>query len=184
MNKTEAVNKFKAEFPDIAAALLAEGKASVDVEAIAKDNHAKGVTEGIAKGQAEGAQRERARIQAVHALFSPGHEKLIAEAMFDGQSAAGDVAQKIVAADNAARANKLDGLKQDGAKLAEVKPGAANLPAATDLSHLPLDERCRAKWDSDAAIRAEFTDLAAYTAYERAAAGGKIKILGAKTQAA
>jgi hypothetical protein len=82
------------------------------------------------------------------------------------------------------RANKLDALKQDGAKLAEVKPGAANLPVATDLSHLPLEERCRAKWDSDENIRAEFTDLAAYTAYEKAAAGGKIKILGAKTQAA
>lgn len=160
------MTKLRAEHPALVEALLKEGRDSVDATAL----------------RAEGAKAERERIQAIHALSSPGHAKLITEAMFDGTSTAGDVAQKIVAADNAARAHTLDALRKDGADPAKVKPGPANLPPAPDAdAHLPLEERCKAKWESDAKVREEFTSYEAYLAYERASAKGKVKILGRKT---
>ena len=44
-----------------------------------------------------------------------------------------------------------------------------------------IEQRCREQWGRDAAIRAEFLDLANYTAYERANAEGKVKIYGRNT---
>ena len=44
-----------------------------------------------------------------------------------------------------------------------------------------IADRCAAQWKSDAAIRAEFFSLESYTAFERAAAAGKVKIFGGNT---
>lgn len=162
------IKQLRAEHPALVEALLKEGRDSVDASALST----------------AGAVAERSRIQSIHALAAAtvGHGNLIAEAMFDGTSCAGDVATKILAADNAARANKLEGLKNDGAVVAAVKPGPANIPSASDDSNLPIEERCKAKWDSDPELRAQNGNLfSAYLAYEKASAGGKVKILGKKT---
>src|SRR3990167_1709284 len=107
MNKTEAINKFKAEEPEISAALLAEGKASVDVEAIAKDARAQGVTEGVVQGKTEGATAERARIKGVQDHSMPGHEKLINTLAFDGVTSPDAAAAQVGEAEKAARATTL-----------------------------------------------------------------------------
>ena len=167
------LESFKQEYPDIAKAVRDEGRAE-------------GVADGIEKGKAEGAQTavaaERDRIKAIFALNSPGHEALVQAAMFDGTSTAGDVAMKIVAADKAARGNKLDALRKDGATVGQVQPGAAGLPStlAEDKS-LPVDERCKANWDKDPAVRAEYTTLEAYTAYVKAEESGRIRVVGRKS---
>lgn len=43
------------------------------------------------------------------------------------------------------------------------------------LANLPVDKRCEAEWEADAALRAEFTDLPAYVAYTRASEAGLAK---------
>ena len=174
------IQTFKAEYPAIAEALIAEGKTSVDADKLRAEGHEK----GKAEGHAAGASAERNRIQAIFALQTPGHEALIKNAMFDGQSTAGDAAQKIVAADNATRGNKLDALRKDGAEAGKVQPGAANLPRAdtgADDKNLPVEERCKAKWDKDPTVRSEFTSIGAYTAFVKAEESGRLRIAGRKS---
>lgn len=48
-------------------------------------------------------------------------------------------------------------------------------PDDVDTS-LPADERCKAEWAKSAALRAEFTDVAAYTAYTKANEAGLISV--------
>jgi len=178
MDPKMTIQTFKAEYPAIAEALIAEGKTSVDADKLRAEGHVNGKAEGLAAG----ASAERARIQTIFALQTPGHEALIKDAMFDGQSTAGDVAQKIVAADNATRGNKLDALRKDGAAPAVVQSGPANLPAASEVdANLPVEERCKAKWDKDSAIRSEFTSVEAYTAYVKAEEAGRVKLLGKRS---
>ena len=169
------LESFKKEYPDIAQAVLEEGRAL-------------GAAEGLEKGKAEGVQAavaaERERINSIFALNSPGHEDLIKAAMFDGTSTAGDVAMKIVAADNAARGNKLDALRKDGAAVGQVQPGAANLPRSDIVAedkNLPVEERCKSKWDKDPAVRAEFTSLETYTAFVKAEESGRVRLVGRKS---
>jgi signal peptide peptidase SppA len=68
------LEQVKAEAPDVAAALAAEGAAA-----------------------------ERQRIQQVEAQLLPGHEALINTLKFDGKSSGGDAAMAVLAADKAAR---------------------------------------------------------------------------------
>lgn len=171
------LNKFKTEYPDIAAALTAEG-------------HTQGVTEGADKAKAEGhkagADAERARIQSVLAQSMPGHEALVQTLAFDGRSTAAEAAVQILAAEKTKRGNVLGALKSEGAQLAAVPAGSMADPAALDKqddSHLPIKERCKANWDKNPAIRAEFGTLAAYIALENAIASGRVKVLGKQRSA-
>lgn len=171
------LNDFKKTYPDIAAALAAEG-------------HAQGVIDGAAQlavaSQQSGADAERARIQSVLGQSMPGHEKLVQTLAFDGKTTAAEAAVQILAAEKTKRGDALGALKSEGALLAAVPagsqadPGAADA-AAGDDSHLPIEERCKAKWEKTPAIRSEFGTLAAYTAYEKAVAAGRVKILGKRS---
>lgn len=169
------LNKFKTEYPAVAAALTAEG-------------HAQGVTEGADKAKAEGmkagADAERARIQSVLAQSMPGHEALVQTLAFDGKSTAAEAAVQILAAEKTKRGNALGALKTEGAQLAAVPAGSMADTSALDQqddSHLPIEERCKANWEKNPSIRGEFGTLAAYTAYEKAVASGRVKILGKRS---
>lgn len=48
-------------------------------------------------------------------------------------------------------------------------------PADTDLT-LPAEERCKAQWDTSAALRAEFSSLESYVAYTKATEAGLAKV--------
>src|SRR5574337_207515 len=50
-------------------------------------------------------------------------------------------------------------------------------PSASSLDHLPVEERCKAHWDSNADLRGEFSSLAAYTAYTKNQAAGRARVL-------
>lgn len=78
--------------------------------------------EKMRKGMAS-AKAERERIQGLLALSRPGREKLISDCIADGKSTKAEAAEKILAADDAKRADALKGLKEDGANA---------LAAATD----------------------------------------------------
>jgi signal peptide peptidase SppA len=94
------VDKVRAEAPDVAQAIHAEGLAE-------------GKALGIALGTAEGAKAERERIQAIEALARAGHEALIKEMKFDGKTTGPEAAVRILAAIDAQNAQRLKDLRED-----------------------------------------------------------------------
>lgn len=97
--KTMDVQKLKAEHPDVAEALINEGKAM-------------------------GATAERDRIQNVEAQSMPGHEALIATLKFDGKTSGPEAAVQVLAAEKAKKGDQLAALKAD-ADDAKVRHAAA-----------------------------------------------------------
>lgn len=139
------------------------------------------LTAQLAAAKAEGAAEERARIQAVESALLPGHEALINSLKFDGKTDGGGAALAVMKAERELRARAAGNLALDAPKPAA--PAAAPAIEATksadpmaDTSK-SLEDRCKAKWDGDAAVRAEFASLADFTAYSRAALAGKVRIL-------
>lgn len=104
--KTMDVQKLKAEHPDVAAALINEGKEL-------------------------GATAERERIQSVEAQSMPGHEQLIATLKFDGKTSGPEAAVQVLAAEKAKKGDKLAALAAD-AKDAAVTHAAAPQPGDED----------------------------------------------------
>lgn len=137
--------------------------------------------------RAEGATAELARIQAVQAQALPGHEKLVATLMFDGKTTGPEAAVQILAAERQKTAGRLSQIEND------APPAVPHAPTASGERHpeeqvdqnLPIEQRCKATWDKDPAVRAAYADdFSAYLAYEKASAGGKVRILGGKRSAA
>jgi capsid assembly protease len=130
---------------------------------------------------AAGAEAERARIQAVEGACLPGHETLIASLKFDGKTSGGDAALAVMAAERKQRDAAAGKLKSDAPD--PVKPAAtpAIEGAAESVDpNLPVDERCKAVWERDAKVRAEFTSLQAFTAYTKQHEAGNVRVLGAR----
>ena len=100
-------NQIKMEGNDMAITLEmvkadADLYASIRAE-IEKESYAKGFTDGKAA--------EIARIQGVKAVSMPGHEKLIEQLMFDGESTGEKAAVQVVAAEKAAKEAALEAMK-------------------------------------------------------------------------
>ncbi len=137
----------------------------------------------LSAARAEGAAAERARIKAVHEQALPGFEKLLLELMFDGKSTAGDAAVALNAAHRVQLSAAAVALAADAPKpVAAAATPAIDTPTAdaADDKTLPLEERCKAKWDRSADLRAEFASLAAFTAYSKAAERGNARIFSRK----
>ena len=127
---------------------------------------------------AEGATAERARIQAVESALIPGHEALIASMKYDGKTTGGDAALAVNAAERSLRQKATVQLAQDAPTPVDQKPTPPVEKPATEDPSLPIDERCKATWEADTSVRAEFGSLAAYTAYRRAEEAGRVRQLG------
>jgi len=130
-----------------------------------------------AEGRAEGADRERARIQDVLKAGLPGHTKLMTELAFDGKTTAPEAAMICVQTENKLRAGATSAIETEAPKpvvhaAAPMKTNAA--PAANE--GLPLQDRCKAIWDQDPAVRDEFITFESYVAFERANDSGQIKV--------
>jgi signal peptide peptidase SppA len=131
--------------------------------------------------RAEGATAERARIRAVESAAIPGHEALIDGLKWDGKSNGGDAALAVNQAEKRLRTGAAVALAAEAPKpVPQAATAAVDAPKVglAEDPNLPLDERCAAAWRNDAAIRAEFTSLEAYTALRRAEASGKVRQLG------
>ncbi len=150
------IDQIKAEHPELAAALAAEGHAA---------------------GLAAGALGERERIQAVEGQSIPGHEALIASLKFDGKSTAGDAAQAVLAAEKTTRTAYATALANDGPAIAAFAATPNEAAAAAAEDNMPLEDRCKATWDSNASIRGEFRTFDAFLSYEKAVEGGRVKQL-------
>lgn len=130
--------------------------------------------------KAEGAAEERARIQAVEDQLIPGHEALISALKFDGKTSGGDAAARVVAAEKAARTAQATALAGDAPLPVATSAAPAYVPKAADAAEdmsLPVEARCKAKWEQSADIQREFSSLAAYTAYVRASERGVARIM-------
>lgn len=151
----------KAEHPEIAATLIEEGRQA-----------------GIAEGEKQGAKRERDRIKAVRDQLISGHEKLVEDLMWDGETTGEQAAIKVLAAEKTARQRALD-------DQAAEAPDAILQPAVDGPDEvnpdLPVEEKCKAQWDKDKTLREEFNgDFDAYLAAEKAMAAGRVKTIAKK----
>jgi signal peptide peptidase SppA len=100
------VQKLKAEHPQVAEALIAEGRQT-------------------------GAEAERQRIQDVEAQSMPGHEALIASLKFDGKTSGPEAAVKVLQAEKAKKEDRLAALRSD-ANASTVPNAAAPAPGDED----------------------------------------------------
>lgn len=140
-------------------------------------NHPDLVSAIFEEGHTAGATFERERIKAIESVAMPGHEKMIAEMKFDGKTMWSGAAARIIEAEKATRGNRLADIKADAPNVVK----AASTDDNETLAGLSVEDRCKAQWEKDEKVRSEFDSLASYTAYSKAEAGGRIKILGRKT---
>jgi ATP-dependent Clp protease protease subunit len=160
--------------PEIANFFREEGRTEVR----AKLETEPGVVALVTSATAAGAKGEHDRIAAVEAQLVPGHEAVIAEMVADGKTTGPEAAMRVVAAENAARKGHLDNLKADGSSVASIDNAAPDNVVNID-QNLPLEERCKAEWDTDPMIRAEFSGgLESFIACVRAEENNQVKVHG------
>jgi hypothetical protein len=129
-----------------------------------------------AEARSAGAAAECARIQSVEAALIPGHEALIASLKFDGKTSGGDAALAVNAAERALRSKASTQLGADAPQpVPQAATPAVEPPARKEDTSLPIEERCKATWESDTSVREEFPSLAAYTAFRRADEAGRVR---------
>lgn len=135
-----------------------------------------------AEGETAGRAAERDRIAGVESAALPGHENLVAKFKADGKTTPGEAALAINAAEREKLKGVRAGLQADGEKgpapapagqPAAAKPDSAALIADTSR---PVEDRCKAAWEIDEKIRAEFGTVGKFTAYQRAVEAGQVKV--------
>lgn len=122
--KSQAITRelLAADHPELLASILEEGRAL-----------------GHAAGLAEGAIKERKRIQDVEAQSLPGHEALIASLKYDGKTTGAEAAIQIVRAEKDLASKRIADMRQDlpsPVNHAEAPPPAkpdANAPSWSDV---------------------------------------------------
>lgn len=158
--ETVDVAYLKANHPDLAAALIAEGKA--DVEAARK----------------AGADAERERILGIEKAALPGHEAIVAAHKADATKTPADTAMAIIEAEKATRSSQLAALDKDEQQV-KVRSEPANPASASSDKHAGKTgaELWKAEYADSKELQAEFGSEAAYVAFKRADASGQARIL-------
>lgn len=126
--------------------------------------------------QAEAATAERTRVLGVQGAAIPGHDKLVAQLIDEGVSIEA-ASLRILQAEKASMQGRADAMRAD----APAPVAHATAPADEDAGaddDLPVEERAKADWDKSKSLRAEFGTLGAYTAYLKATANGRARVLG------
>jgi len=151
--------------------------AEINLETI-KANH----PDIVAALMAEGAKAENERIKDCEAQLIPGHEAIVNAMKLDGKSNGADVAKAIIAEEKKLRGSHFKAFQDNAPPVVQFAATVEVEPvAAADDKNLPIEERTKAKWDTDAKLRAEFGgNYAGYLAFCKAEEAGKIRILGSK----
>src|SRR5574338_667308 len=160
-----------AKAPQATAPIPTQGDRAMDMATLRAD-HPDLVTALLEEGRQAGASAERSRILGIEAQAAglPGHEALIASLKADGKTTPEQAAVQVLASHAAA-------LNADAPAPAPHAAAPNDEPSASSLDHLPVEERCKAHWDSNADLRGEFSSLAAYTAYTKNQAAGRARVL-------
>jgi hypothetical protein len=154
-----------------------------------------GITEGerraksetaneIAAARAEGVSSETKRIKDVQAASLPGHDALIQTLMFDGKTTGPEAAAQVIVAERGKLGKRLEDITADASAASVAAPPAPKAAPATTASkvdpNLPLEDRCKAEYQSDPQLRSEFACVEDYVAYAKADANGQARILRQK----
>lgn len=115
----------------------------------------------------EGADTERARIQCCEDACLPGHESIVASMKFDGKSTGQDVAMAIIQEEKKIRANHLQDFRTNAPKPVPHAATPAVDNGEAPNSSLPLEDRCKAEWESSESIRNEFKTFGAFLSYKK-----------------
>lgn len=170
---------FAAEHPAIADALRAEGR-----NALASDADAllalPVVAEAVANARTAGATAERERIQSVEAQGRklPGFAALVDGLKYDGKTTGPEAAVALLEANGQKTAKAAADMRAETP--APLPAVSAELSSQAVDDNAPVEDRCKAQWDADPAIRAEFGTLDAFTAYTRAEESGRVRRIGGK----
>ncbi len=158
-----SANYINKEFPDVAKAIIKEASETIKKDAFES-----------------GAKNERDRILAIEVASLPGHEDLIEEAKKDGSITAEKLALKIISAEKQKGKTYLADTKKAEEEMPKIEP---NIEAQTkqkkDIdANLPLEQRAKALWDENTALRSEFgDDFEAYHAFAKAEESNQVRIL-------
>src|SRR5574337_999499 len=95
----------------------------------------------------------------------------------DGKTTPEQAAVQVLAAERGSLASRAAALHADAPAPATHAAAPNEESGASSLDHLPVEERCKAHWDSNADLRGEFSSLAAYTAYTKNQAAGRARVL-------
>src|SRR5574337_329887 len=167
-----------AKAPQATAPIPTQGDRAMDMATLRAD-HPDLVTALLDEGRQAGASAERSRILGIEAQAAglPGHEALIASLKADGKTTPEQAAVQVLAAERGSLASRAAALNADAPAPAPHAAAPNEEPSASSLDHLPVEERCKAHWDSNADLRGEFSSLAAYTAYTKNQAAGRARVL-------
>ncbi len=154
----------KADYPDVANALIAEGRSAA--EADAKTATTKAVTEAVSA--------ERARASGLDDLASKmgGHKDVLA--IVDAAKADGSTVEatavKLIQSGAAAKASTITSLQQDDASAAGAKPaGSGNNGGAVPQT----EAGWTAEYEGSDALKAEFGSAKEYVAFKKTEARSK-----------
>lgn len=151
---------------------------------------AKARAEGVAEGEKNKAEavaaaklQECERIKAVEGAVLPGHETLIATLKFDGKTTGPEAAAQVITAERAKLGRRAEDLAADAAAATTTvtpPPAAAAAKPKVD-PNLPVEDRCKAEWQHDPQIRADFGNVEEYIAYTKATEAGHVRVLRDRT---
>lgn len=124
---------------------------------------------------AAAAKAERDRILGIEEIDAGGHEELVAAAKADGKTTPADLALAIMKAEKKAGATLLAGRAAADAEAGVPQPKPRQ--TTTTTTEGSIDDRAKADWDKDGALRAEFRDnFGSYLAWRKAEASGQARI--------
>lgn len=133
--------------------------------------------EGRAEGKTLGADQERERIKSVREQSMPGHDALIEEMMFDGKTSGPEAAVRILKAEKETQDKIGQDIEKDAPEPVNSVSEETKLKADKVDDNAPLEECCKAEWEKDSEVRAEFDDnYDAYLSFRRAEENNLVKI--------
>lgn len=133
--------------------------------------------------RAEGAQAESARIAGIDKIgvWMKGHDALIAEMKADGRTTPEQAAMRVTAAEGAMREHQLEGIQ--GVENLTGKVAAAPTAQGSDGGDAPkpaTPEAWAAEYAASDALKSEFATSEQYVAFKRAESEGRVKVLHRK----
>ena len=128
---------------------------------------------------AEGATAERGRILGIEANALPGHDTLIAEMKADGTTTPEQAAVKVLNAERGKGDTAMQAIAAAVADVPVVVADTVVSEDKPKVdANAPIEERAKAEWDSDSDLRAEFSnDFDCYLAGAKAADSGRAHVL-------
>lgn len=132
---------------------------------------------GLTAGKSQGAEAECLRIMGIEALATLGHDQLIAGFKFDGKTTAAEAALKILSAEKITREQMKEKLANDTPQPVQHAQALFNENGGDESANLSGEEKWKYEWQHSADLQAEFKEMGAYIAYQKATEKGLVKRL-------